>query len=101
MALTQMVRDFGDDGLMFNAWNGYTEGMTAVPVQEYGSVFYAWLSTLTCIHANDTCADQIRCTDARLAGDVNGDCRVDFVDLAALAQDWLESKDSAPGPGGR
>jgi hypothetical protein len=30
---------------------------------------------------------------AKLAADLNGDCRVDFADLAILASEWL-----APGP---
>ena len=41
--LTGMVKDFGQDGLVFNSWNGYTEGMAAVPTQEHGDVAYRWL----------------------------------------------------------
>ena len=42
-ALTSMVRDFGQDGLVFNSWNGYTEGMAAVPTIEFGDQYYRWL----------------------------------------------------------
>jgi hypothetical protein len=42
-ALTGMVTDYGEDGLAFNSWNGYTEGMAAVPSQEYGDQYYRWL----------------------------------------------------------
>lgn len=45
-AQTAMVRDFGQDGLVFNSWNGYTEGMAAVPTTEYGDRFYRWLGEL-------------------------------------------------------
>ena len=44
-ALTAMVMEFGDDGLAFNSWNGYTESMAAVPTEEYGATYYAWLTT--------------------------------------------------------
>ena len=90
-ALTLMVQDYGQDGLMFNSWNGYTEAMAAVPTHEYGHAFYSWLSTLTCIHADETCRDRIRCLGQNLAGDINRDCVVDFQDLALLAADWLET----------
>ena len=43
--LTAMVMDFGRDGLTFNSWNGYTEGMAAVPTHEHGDTFYRWLQT--------------------------------------------------------
>jgi hypothetical protein len=42
-ALTTMVGDFGQDGLVFNSWNGYTEGMAAVPTTEYGDRYLLWL----------------------------------------------------------
>jgi hypothetical protein len=45
-ALTAMVRDFGEGGIVFNSWNGYTEGMAAVPTQEHGDFFYRWLRSL-------------------------------------------------------
>jgi hypothetical protein len=45
--LTAMVMDFGQEGLAFNSWNGYTEGMAAVPTHEHGDTFYRWLQT-TC-----------------------------------------------------
>ena len=46
ISLTQMVVDFGADGLVYNSWNGYTEGMAAVPTFEYFDQFYIWLQTL-------------------------------------------------------
>ncbi|MBN2086028.1 MAG: hypothetical protein JW748_12485 [Anaerolineales bacterium] len=42
-ALAEMVADFGGDGLVYNSWNGYTEGMAAVPTREYNDVFFRWL----------------------------------------------------------
>lgn len=45
-ALTAMVRDFGEGGIVFNSWNGYTEGMAAVPTREHGDAFYRWLRSL-------------------------------------------------------
>jgi hypothetical protein len=50
-ALTQMVIDFGEDGLVYNSWNGYTEGMAAVPTFEYTDRFYHWLQSL-CVIVN-------------------------------------------------
>jgi hypothetical protein len=41
-----MVKDFGQGGLVFNSWNGYTEGMAAVPTREYGNTYYSWLRRL-------------------------------------------------------
>ena len=46
-ALTGMVTDYDEDGLAFNSWNGYTEGMAAVPTLEYGDRYYRWLQA-TC-----------------------------------------------------
>jgi hypothetical protein len=43
-ALSGMVMEFGDDGLVFNSWNGYTEAMTAVPTKEFGDTYYRWLT---------------------------------------------------------
>jgi hypothetical protein len=33
-----MVADFGEDGLVYNSWNGYTEAMAPVPTGEFGDV---------------------------------------------------------------
>jgi hypothetical protein len=46
-ALAEMSVDFGADGLAFHSWNGYTEGMAAVPTLEYGDVVYLWLQGMT------------------------------------------------------
>jgi hypothetical protein len=45
-ALAGMAVEFGADGLAFNSWNGYTEGMAAVPTREYGDVFFRWLQAM-------------------------------------------------------
>jgi hypothetical protein len=45
-ALSAMVRDFGKNGMAFNSWNGYTEGMAAVPTREHGETFSRWLQRL-------------------------------------------------------
>jgi hypothetical protein len=45
-ALTAMVRDFGKNGIAFHSWNGYTEGMAAVPTREHGDTFWRWLRSL-------------------------------------------------------
>jgi hypothetical protein len=45
-ALTEMVIEYGQDGIMFNSWNGYTEGMAAVPTNQYGDTYYTWLQQL-------------------------------------------------------
>jgi hypothetical protein len=45
-SLTQMVVEYGKDGLVFNSWNGYTEGMAAVPTFEYGNEYFNWLQYL-------------------------------------------------------
>lgn len=96
-ALTEMVEDFGQDGLMFNSWNGYTEGMAAVVLQEYGDQFYQWLGTLTCMYEHVTCSDLIRCEGQKsMPADINGDCKVDFLDLAELAAHWLEDYRKMP-----
>ena len=44
--LTAMVSTFNADGLAFNSWNGYTEGLAAVPTVEYGEHYYIWLQAL-------------------------------------------------------
>jgi hypothetical protein len=45
-ALSGMAMDFGGDGLVYNSWNGYTEGMAAVPTTEHGDLNYRWLQAL-------------------------------------------------------
>jgi hypothetical protein len=47
--LSKMVIDYGQDGLTFNSWNGYTEGMAAVPTVEYSDRFFNWLQSLCTI----------------------------------------------------
>jgi hypothetical protein len=33
-------------GIVFDTWNGYTEGFVAVPTREDGDVVYQWLQQL-------------------------------------------------------
>jgi hypothetical protein len=47
--LTAMVSTFKADGLAFNSWNGYTEGMAAVPTVEHGERYYLWLQALCAV----------------------------------------------------
>jgi hypothetical protein len=47
LAGSAMVEAFAEDGLIFNSWNGYTEGMAAVPTVEYGVQYFRWLQDLT------------------------------------------------------
>jgi hypothetical protein len=44
--LAAMVADFSAVGMTYNSWNGYTEGMAAVPTLEHGAIFYDWLAGL-------------------------------------------------------
>jgi hypothetical protein len=54
--LAQMNLDYGRGGMVFNAWNAYSEALVAVPGVErkfpdgtrqfYGNVFYDWLRSL-------------------------------------------------------
>jgi hypothetical protein len=54
--LTQMSRDYGRGGIVFNSWNGYSEAMVAVPgvehrrpdgtTESFGSLFYDWFRSL-------------------------------------------------------
>jgi hypothetical protein len=45
--LSQLVAEFGRNGMVFNSWNGYTEKMVAVPIRgEDGDVVYQWLQSL-------------------------------------------------------
>lgn len=44
--LSDMVRNYGVNGTVFNAWNGYTEALVAVPTKEHDSQFYNWLKSL-------------------------------------------------------
>ena len=88
-ALMGMVRDYGQDGMVYNSWNGYTEGMAAMDLREFGGVFHRWLGEMTCLYPTATCQDVYRC-GRELPGDANEDCRVDLSDLAVLAQRWLQ-----------
>ncbi|HTE50071.1 MAG TPA: hypothetical protein VK698_04305 [Kofleriaceae bacterium] len=45
-ALRQMVAELGDDGVVLNSWNGYTEAMSMVPTVERGDAVYRWAADL-------------------------------------------------------
>ncbi len=45
-ALKDMVQDFGRNGMVFNSWNGYTEGMAAVATKQHGDLYFRWLQEL-------------------------------------------------------
>jgi hypothetical protein len=45
-ALSDMATDYGAAGTTFNAWNGYTESLAAMPTQQHGGLFYTWLQSL-------------------------------------------------------
>ena len=55
--LSQMVRDYGKAGMVYNAWNGYPEGLAAMAVQNTTyrtnlppSYTIDWLKSLTAIY---------------------------------------------------
>jgi hypothetical protein len=54
--LTQMVREFGQAGVVYNAWNGYPEGLAAMEVVDSNGVQLPraatidWLKSLTALY---------------------------------------------------
>lgn len=40
---SQIISNINPDGLSFNSWNGYTEGLVAVSTLEYGDSTYTWI----------------------------------------------------------
>jgi hypothetical protein len=46
-AATDLVAEFGQDGIVLNSWNGYTEAMVIVPTAERGNAAYMWAKMLT------------------------------------------------------
>jgi hypothetical protein len=47
----QYVREFGGAGMVYNAWNGYTEGLAGMLTREYSSdVTIDWLKALTSMY---------------------------------------------------
>lgn len=48
-ALSSMVTDYGADGMTYNAWNGYTEALVAVPSSEYGDACLNWLTSMNSV----------------------------------------------------
>jgi hypothetical protein len=45
-ALKDMVAEYGADGFVYNSWNGYTEGMAAMELREYGDTYRIWAKSL-------------------------------------------------------
>jgi hypothetical protein len=45
-AQLNIVRDLRPDGVTFNAWNGYTEGMAGMPTLQYGDANERWIKSL-------------------------------------------------------
>lgn len=44
--MTAIVDDLARNGMVYNSWDGYTEGMAATPTREKGSFLYDWLKSL-------------------------------------------------------
>ena len=44
--LTALVNDYGQAGMVYNSWNGYTEAMAGTPTTEKGNSLYDWLKAL-------------------------------------------------------
>ena len=44
--MTAIVDDLARNGMVYNSWNGYTEGMAATPTREQGNFLYDWLKSL-------------------------------------------------------
>ncbi|MHB9070964.1 MAG: hypothetical protein ACYC54_11435 [Sedimentisphaerales bacterium] len=82
----------------------YREGGTSsgVLLTDFGGGVYELVDTLQCfdvvIYRIDavptTCAQAAAQNGAGLAGDLNGDCYVNFADLAVFAQDWTRCVDT-------
>jgi hypothetical protein len=63
-ALTRLAADYGSNGVVYNSWNGYTEGVAAVPTTEHKDRYYRWLQTLNA--GGDREAGKRRRGEARL-----------------------------------
>jgi hypothetical protein len=76
-ALSGMVATEGCDGLVYNFWNGTTEGMAGMPLEaaDGGRLYFDWLKELTSL--------QPRCLRFR-RGDSNADGVIDISDAIAI-----------------
>ena len=76
-ALASMVATEGCDGLAYNSWNGYTEGMAAVPLRakDGGNLYNEWLKDLVVLPS--------RCIRFQ-RGNANADPQVDMSDAVAI-----------------
>lgn len=50
--LSQMVKSYGQNGIVYNAWNGYCEGLAGMETRETGRTSNDWLKTVTNIYPN-------------------------------------------------
>jgi hypothetical protein len=50
--LSQLVKDFGQNGIVYNAWNGYCEGLAGMETNENGTESKDWLRAVTNIYPN-------------------------------------------------
>ena len=69
---------YGDSSAIFNAMSGI---QYYIVVDGYSGASGIYTLEVTC--SGGTC-------EVKLAGDVNGDCYVNFTDLALMANNWLE-----------
>jgi len=84
--LAGMVRVHGCDGLAFNSWNGYTEGMAAVPLRaaDGGERYFDWLKKL-------------KLCEIFRRGDANADGAIDVADPGSLQRVRRRSDSRWPG----
>jgi hypothetical protein len=45
-AQSELVARYGTAGMVYNSWNGYTEGMAAMPTKERKDVDFQWLKVM-------------------------------------------------------
>ena len=50
--LSQLVKDFGQNGIVYNAWNGYCEGLAGMETNENHRESNDWLRAVTSIYPN-------------------------------------------------
>jgi len=85
LSLEELILLLDPDTLGDGIWNGYTVFPVSVEV-----LIGAASPVSGIIHLDiDNFRTQTRCIEAIL-GDINNDCKVDFVDFAIMALHWLE-----------
>ncbi len=50
--LSELVKSYGRNGIVYNAWNGYCEGLAGMPTHENHRSSTDWLKELTAIYPN-------------------------------------------------